>query len=166
MQTSLPELRFTNYGKVELLPYHSSRKPTPRAYPRTDLQTLTPWTSFPNDIHQAIQSATTRANLPPTPFDISNYPRTTFVDSEASIHTHADVALHDAVGAVMKMLGVNGRFAHSGCGSIALLGAPDFSWVVGSAVQPHPKVVVSAPVITRVLDATVCLCRLSTNLGG
>jgi hypothetical protein len=35
---------------------------------RTNLKTLTPWTSFPNDdIHQAIQFATTCAHLPSNP---------------------------------------------------------------------------------------------------
>lgn len=56
MQTSLPDLPFTNYGKAELRLFgtHSSAKATPRTYPRTDLKTLTLWTSFPNDIHQTI----------------------------------------------------------------------------------------------------------------
>ena len=73
MQTGLPDLPFTNYGKAELRHFgtHSTPKATPRTYPETDLKTLTLWTFFPNDIHQAIQSATVRAHLFSNPFPIS-----------------------------------------------------------------------------------------------
>jgi hypothetical protein len=54
---------------------------------RTDLKTLTPWTSFPNDIHQAIQSATTRARLPSTPFTIEVSTKTRFVENEERVRT-------------------------------------------------------------------------------
>ena len=84
METNLPELPFTNYGKVELRPSatHSTAKLTPRTYPRTDLQTLTAWTSFPNDIHLAIQSATAHAGLSSTPFYIHASTMTRFVENE------------------------------------------------------------------------------------
>jgi hypothetical protein len=171
MQTSLPDLPFTNYGKAELRPSgtHSIPKSTPRTYPKTDLKTLTPWTSFPNDIHQAIQSATTRTNLPPTPFVIKVSTTTRSVENEERIRTHATVALHEAVEKVLEMLGVNGWFALPGGGNVAIVGDPDFSWIM-SPPQPHPRVIVRVPVTTCV---TCCLlavkprwCRLSTKLGG
>ena len=54
MQTILPDLPFTNYGDAVLdgSGIHSAAESSSRTYPRTDLRTLTPWTSFPNDIHQ------------------------------------------------------------------------------------------------------------------
>jgi hypothetical protein len=143
MQTSLPDLPFTNYGKAELRPSgtHSTAKSTPRTYPRTDLQILTPWTSFPNDIHQAIQSATARAHLHSTPFPINAWTDTSFVENEEKIRAHAIFALHAPVQKVLEILGVNGWFALPGGGNVAIVGDPDFSWVT-SATQPHPKVIV------------------------
>ena len=86
MQTSLPDLPFPDYGDAVLDPsgIHSSAKSGPPTYPRTDLQTLTPWTSFPNDIHQAIL-ATTDAQLLPTPFHINCRTWNTIVESEPKI---------------------------------------------------------------------------------
>ena len=144
MQTSLPDLPFTNYGDAVLdaSGIHSAAKSGLRTYPRTDLQTLTPWTSFPNDIHQAILSATTHAHLLPTPFDISGWTLDTVVENEQRIHTHATVALHVPAEVVLRRLGVNGRFAMPGGGNSAIVGDPDFSWVMSPGVQPHPKVIV------------------------
>ena len=114
MQTSLPDLPFTNYGKAELrpsrVPTHSSSKSTPRTYPRTDLEMLTPWTSFPNDIHRVIQSATTRAGLPPTPLHLEGYTGTTFVTNEEAIRAHAMFALHTMVQNLMQRFGIDGYF--------------------------------------------------------
>jgi hypothetical protein len=165
MQTSLPDLPFTNYGKAELRPTHSTSKSTPRTYPRTDLHTLTPWTSFPNDIHQAIQSATARAHLPSTPFAIEVSTSTRSVENEESIRTHATVALHEAVEKVLERLGVNGWFAMPGGGNVAMVGDPDFSWIM-SHTQPHPKVIVRLSVTTCVLVVKPHWCRLSIKLGG
>jgi hypothetical protein len=166
MQTSLPDLPFTNYGDAVLdaSGIHSAAKSSPRTYPRTDLQTLTPWTSFPNDIHQAILSATTHAHLLPTPFDINGWTWDTVVENEPRIHFHATGALHVPAEAVLKKLGVNGRFAMPGGGNSAIVGDPDFSWVMSPGAQPHPKVIVR-------VSATCVLvkprwCRLSTKLGG
>ena len=66
MQTSLPDLPFTNYGNAELRPFgtHSTAKAFEREFPTTtDLVTLIPWASFPDDIDQAIRSATANAHL-------------------------------------------------------------------------------------------------------
>jgi hypothetical protein len=153
MKTNLPDLPFTNYGKAELRPSgtHSTGKSALWMYPRTDLQTLTPWTSFPNDIHEAIQSATARAHLPPTPFIIDVPTKNRFVENEERIRTHATVVLHEPVEAVLEMLGVKGSFALSGGGNVAIVGDPDFSWVM-SPTQPHPKVIV------RVISHYMCTC--------
>jgi hypothetical protein len=66
-----------------------------------------PWTSFPNDIHQAIQSVTARAHLPSTPFAIEVSTSTRFVENKEKIRTHATVALHEVVEKVLERLGVN-----------------------------------------------------------
>ncbi|KIM83425.1 hypothetical protein PILCRDRAFT_69679 [Piloderma croceum F 1598] len=143
MQTSFPDLPFTNYGKAELRPSGSriTAKPTSRTYPRTDLKTLTSWTSFPHDIHQAIRFATARAHLHSTPFSINAWTDTSFVENEEKLRAHAIFALHAPVQKVLEILGVNGWFTLPGGGNIAIVGDPDFSWIM-SDTQPHPKVIV------------------------
>ena len=142
MQTSLPNLPFTNFGQAVLNPgYHSSSKTHPRTYPRTDLTTLCPWTSFPNDIHQVIQSATNRANLSSAPFTVGLPPKTRSVRSEEKVRAHAMSGLHELVEEVVNMLGVVGSFEEPGTGNASIIGDPDFSWVMGTT-QPHPKLVV------------------------
>jgi hypothetical protein len=163
MKTRFPDLPFTNYGKAELRPIHSTGKLTPRTYPKTDLKTLTPWTSFPNDIHQAVQSAT--AHLPTTPFDIEVSTDTRFVENEEKIRTHATVVLHEVVEKVLGRVEVNGWFALPGGGNIAIVGDPDFSWITSSN-QPHPKVIVRLSVTTCVLVVKPHWHRLSIKLGG
>ena len=142
MQTTLPDLPFTNYGQAVLSPaFHSSSKTAPRKYPRTDLTTLDIWSSFPDDIHQAIQSATDRANLPPGPFTVGVSSKTRFVKTEEKIRAHAMVELHERVEEVVNKLGVVGYFDEPGGGNAAIIGDPDFSWVM-DGMQPHPKLVV------------------------
>jgi hypothetical protein len=63
------------------------------------------------------------------------------VSSEEEIRGHAMSALHAPVQDVMAKLGVQGRFTVPGGGNSAVVGDPDFSWVMSFA-QPHPKVVV------------------------
>lgn len=124
----------TNYGQALLSPdFHSSTKT--RTYP-----TLRSWTSFPNDVHQVIQSATNRLNLPPSPFTVGVSSKTRLVKAEEKIRAHAMVELHERVEDVVHMLGVVGCFDEPGSGA-PIIGDPDFSWVMGR-VQPHPKLVV------------------------
>jgi hypothetical protein len=132
MQTSLPDLPFTNYGDAELRPNapRSASKATPRKYPRTNLETLMPWDSFPDDIDQVIQSAINHANLPLTPFILDIPTTSRFVENEKRFHVHATVALHEGVERVLQMFGVNGWFAMPGGGNAAIIGDPDFSWVM------------------------------------
>jgi hypothetical protein len=167
MQTSLPDLPFTNYGKAELCPSgtHSTAKSTRRTYPRTDLNALKPWTSFPNDIHQAIQSATAHATLNSTPFPIDVWTKTSIVTNEEDLRAHARFALHAPVQEVLEMLGVNGRFDSPGGGNVAIVGDPDFSWIM-SSTQPHPKAIVRIPVTTCLLVVKPRWCRSNTKLGG
>ena len=73
MQTSLPDLPFMNHGDLNLEQTHITLSSAPRASPRTDLQTLRAWESFPDDIHRAIRSATDSAHLSSTPFHIGAY---------------------------------------------------------------------------------------------
>jgi hypothetical protein len=72
------------------------------------------------------------------------------VENEEKIRTHATVALHEAVEKVLAKLGVNGWFALPGGGNVAMVGDPDFSWIM-STRQPHPKVIVRLSVTTCVL---------------
>jgi hypothetical protein len=95
--------------------------------------------SFLDDIHQAIQSIAAVANLPPT-FTVGVTGRNRYVENEERIRSHASVALHEPVEDVVNMLGAKGRFVTA---SSAIIGAPDFSWIVGST-QSRPKLVVSA----------------------
>jgi len=59
MQTRLPRLPYTNYGKAIPDSIRSSARANPRSHPRTDLKELVHWDSFPNEIHEAILSAMT-----------------------------------------------------------------------------------------------------------
>jgi hypothetical protein len=143
MLSYLPELPFTTYGDADLDPLgpRSSAHSTAWRFPRTDLQTLIPWTSFHDDIHQAIQSATARSHLPSTPFSINCWEHQAIVSSEQEIRAHATTALHAPVQAVMAKFGVKGRFTTPGGSNSTIVGDPDFSWVMGHT-QPHPKLVV------------------------
>ncbi|KIL68390.1 hypothetical protein M378DRAFT_71243 [Amanita muscaria Koide BX008] len=141
METSLPDLPFTHCGQALLSPdFHTSTKTAPRTYPRTDLTALRSWISFPDDVHQVIQSATNRVNLPSTPFTVGVSSKTRFVKTEEKIRAHAMVELHERVEDVVHMFGVVGCFDEPGSGA-PIIGDPDFSWVMGR-VQPHPKLVV------------------------
>ena len=141
METSLPDLPFPNYGQAVLGPFHSATRTAPREYPRTDLASLEMWTSFPNDIHQAIQSATNRASLSPAPFSVGNSSTNRIVTTVEKIRTHATIELHERVERVVNMLGVVGSFYEAGGGNASIIGDPDFSWLMGG-LQPHPKLVV------------------------
>jgi len=81
------------------------------------------------------------------------------------IQFHAMVALLRPAADVLRRLGVNGRFVTPGGGNCAIVGDPDFSWIMSSVSQPHPKVIVCVSVPTHVL-VKPCWCRLSTKCGG
>jgi hypothetical protein len=161
MQTNLPDLPFPNYGDVVLAGLHSAVRESRRTYPRTDLAALTHWDSFGNDIHAAIQSATTHKSLIHSAFRIAAWTKKkNSVENEESIRSYANVALHAPVEQVAHKLGVHGSFISPGI--IATIGAPDFSWVMGEE-QPHPKLIVRinhASVFTVLL-----LTRTSTRVG-
>ncbi|EDR13325.1 uncharacterized protein LACBIDRAFT_309061 [Laccaria bicolor S238N-H82] len=95
MQTSLPNLPFPDYGDAVLdaSGIHSSAESGPRTYPSTDLESLTPWTSFPDDIHQAILAATPAHLLHAAPFPIDGHNGDSVVENELAIHIHAVAAL-------------------------------------------------------------------------
>ena len=151
MQTSLPDLPFTNYGKAELDPFdtHSPAETTPPKYPRTNLKTLRPWASFPNEIDQAIRSAATNASLSSAPFTIDALKRTTIVKNEEAIRAHAIYALDCPVEDVLNKLGVTGSFHLSGGGNTAIVGSPDFTWIMSTA-RSHPKIIVRVPITTYI----------------
>jgi len=156
VQTSLPDLPFTNHGNVEFDPSgsgtHTTARLTPRRYPSTNLRTLTLWTSFPNDICRAVQSATTaHPHLSSTPFDIGLADTDLVVENEESLRSYATWALHKPVQKVLEKLGVNGRFRASGGGNVPILGNPDFLWVMSNAQPAHPKLIVRVPLSTCLL---------------
>lgn len=164
MQTSLPDLPFTNHGDLNLRPIHSAPT-TQGSYPRTDLQTLRLWKSFPDDIHCAIRSATANAHLSSTPFHIRALTGPEIVENEERLRGYASMMLHKPVEEVLAKLGVNGGFALAGAGPVAIVGSPDFSWIVGYA-YPLPKLIVCVPVTTRLPVVKLPWCRLNTKLGG
>ena len=146
MITSFPDLPFTDYGDALLDPdFHSTAKSTPQAYPKTDLDILRPWSSFPIDIHEAIKSSTKSANLSPAPFPIPLTPKKRVVENEEGLRCHAMVELHEPVLEVLNMLGVHGQFVLPGSGNVAIVGNPDISWIKGSN-QRHPKLIVCGSV--------------------
>ena len=161
MITSFPDLPFKDYGDALLNPsYHSAAKSTPHAYPRTDLDILTPWISFPLDIHKAIQSSTSkRANLSPAPFPIPLLQKERVVASEEALRSHAMVELHEPVVEVLKVLGVEGEFVFPDSGNVPILGDPDLSWVKSSgSEQPHSKVIVCGSVT---ILCVLCIVKTS-----
>ena len=151
MQTSLPNLPFTTYGDASFDPTapHSAAKCKPRMYPMTDLQTLTPWPSFPNEIDQCIRSATARSHLPYTTFAVRGLKYPNRVTNEETIRGHAMSALHMAVEHVLEMFGVRGWFT-SPSGNPAIVGDPDFSRIEDILTRPQLKLVVC------VLFTTAC----------
>ena len=144
MQTNLPDLPFP-YIDIQVLPDYpkSLVKTSPRTYPRSDLTSLGLWTSFATEIHQAIEAAIVQSNsVPGMPLTVGNQIRMpTVVATKEELCVHTNIVLHQAVKSVLMELGIEGRFALSGGGNIAIIGNPDFSWVQGSN-QQHPKLVV------------------------
>lgn len=152
MQTSFPDLPFRDYGEALLHPdFHSATEATPRACLSTDLETLIHWDAFPVEIHNAIQSAAQRAHLSSVPFSLGISPIKSNVTNEEDLRAHAKYQMHVPVEEVSKMLGLKGGFIPAGAGDVAMMGDPDFSWIMGPE-QPHPKLIVRASV-------TLCMCR-------
>ena len=164
MQTSLPDLPFTNHGDLNLRPIHSAPT-TQGSYPRTDLQTLRLWKSFPDDIHCAIRSATAGAHLSSTPFHIRAWTGPEIVENEERLRGYANFMLHKPVEEVLAKLGVNGEFALAGAGPVAIVGSPDLSWIVDSEFQSHPKLIVCVPPTTSLVGVKHRWRRLKTKLG-
>ena len=67
--------------------------------------------------------------------------------SEEKLRAHAGFALHEPVEDVLKLLGVVGSFDEPGYGNPALIGDPDYSWIM-SEEQRHPKLVVRVSTTT------------------
>jgi hypothetical protein len=146
LETSFPDLPFMNHGNMSLKPSgtHSFAGSTPWAYPRTDLQTLRAWESFPDEIHRAIQSATASSHLSSTSFYVGAWTGSKFVANEEVIRSCAMFMLHQPVEEVLGKLGINGEFELPASGNHAIVGSPDFSWIA-SPGQPHPKLIVCVP---------------------
>jgi hypothetical protein len=150
MQSSLPNLPYTNYGDAEPFFFRSSSVETsPRAYPRTDLATLTHWTSFIDEVDQAINSAVNLVHVPLTTFTIGASMASRVNDEEA-VRSHAMVSLLGPVAHVVQMLGVQGFFYTSS--GTATIGSPDFLWITDEQ-RPHPKLIVR-------VSTALCVCTV------
>jgi hypothetical protein len=151
---NLPDLPFP-YGDAVCDSMHSTVRAVPHTYPRTNLNSLTHWDSFPDEIHNAIRSATTRKSLTCAAFNVSGWtdPEDLVVTNEETIRAHAAYALHIPVQNVARKLGIQGKFVSPGSGNSSVIGAPDFSWVM-SGGQPHPKLIVSTVSASTVLLLT------------
>lgn len=141
MQTHLPDLPYVNYGKAVPDSLHSSARANPRAHPRTDLEELVHWDSFPDEIHGAIQTAS--HDLTSEAFDIPGFTCDTIVECEEMIRAHAVCALHTPVAKVVNKLGLKGKFRAPASGNTSIVGSPDFSWIIDPLNIPHPILVVS-----------------------
>ena len=71
------------------------------------------------------------------------------MENEEAIRAHAIYALHCPVEEVLNKLGVTGSFYLSGGGNTAIVGSPDFSWIMDDT-RPHPKIIVCAPFTTYI----------------
>ena len=166
MQTCLlPDLPYINYGKALPSPPCSSAKANSRTYPRTYLDTLIHWDSFPNDVHNAIHSAMTQLDLSSEPFHIRGLTENTFVEGEEKIRAHAIYALHRPVERVVTKLGLEGAFLNPGSGNTAIVGSPNFSWITDPVKKPHPKLVVSFSLTICIHISSFCVGRVQTLVG-
>ena len=110
-----------------------------RTSPTIDLGTLAPFTSFPNDMHQAIQSATTRALASDT-FEHQCLDKVNHYEGRGRDPCPRNSRITSSSRTGGGDVWAKGRFVLSG-GNVATVGDPDFSWAVSSA-QPNPKVIV------------------------
>ena len=155
LETSLPDLPFTNHGIANVRPYYgtvSSSRSSAQTFPRTDLVDLRNWDTFPGIIDNAIRTAMKTLNISPIPFHIDALTTASFVVNEENLRGFVSYALLTPVEAVLRRLGVNGWLARAA--SAAIVGSPDFSWVVEGPGVQHPKlsVRVPAPLVRSLLN--------------
>ena len=80
----------------------------------------------------------TRAhNLTSEVFDIYELTDDTIVENEEKIRAHAMFTLHSPVQRVVNNLGLQGIFRTPGSGNTAIVGSPDFSWIINAPNIPH-----------------------------
>jgi len=94
METRLPRLKFSNYAKALLAPTNSTWKSSPRSHPRTDLDNLVPWDTFPTDINTAIESAMKRHGSSSDSFSIGGLAEDSIIENEEALRAHVKYALH------------------------------------------------------------------------
>ena len=157
MQTGLPRLPYVNYGKAIPDLIRSSASANPRSHPRTDLKELVCWDSFPNEVHKAILSAMTSHGLTTKAFDIDGLTNDTIVESEEKVRAHAMFTLHTPVERVVNKLGLPGAFRTPASGNTAIVGSPDFSWIIDVLNIPHPILVVSLSLTTCIHNSQFCI---------
>jgi hypothetical protein len=143
MQTNLPDLPFTSIGiNTDPNEPRSAIKNPSRAYPKTNLKMLQPWTSFTNDIDAVIRTTMADRNIPLSGAQllVGNLLRvSTEVMNVEDLHAHVKAGLFAATLDVLESLGINGDFKSR---SSALVGRPGFAWVSGATRTKHPKLVV------------------------
>lgn len=145
MQTTLPDLPFPSIGiRISKGP-KSAAKTTAGQRPRTDLRFLKPWTSFSNDIDNAIGVSMENKGLHPgTKLTVGNVIAVqTVVSNEEKLRGHVMLDLNAAAEGVLAVLGTEGEFALPRSGYTALIGDPDFLWVENGSIQPRFLVSIS-----------------------
>lgn len=148
MKTTLPSLSYNPTGIGWSENTHSSAYTTAPAYPRTDLEHLTPWVTFEADIHHAVTARMAAMNIfADTDYDVGVMPKKRkIVSSEEDVRSQAESQLHDLVEEVLKILGIDGWFQRPDSGNNQIIGEPDFSWLRYPTL--HPKLVVRISLIS------------------
>ena len=93
---------------------------------------MKPWTTFGEDINDAIQAAMEKNGLPAgTPLTVGNAILVqTDVATEEELRAHITYDLNLAVESVLAAFKIEGRLVLSPAASnVAIVGEPDFSWV-------------------------------------
>jgi hypothetical protein len=138
MQTTLPDLHFSypSYISGDYI------RPEPQRQPRPNLQSLLPWSTFENDIHQAILAAMATKRIPigrelevdglgPT-----HRRRMIEIRCEEQVRGYAVHRIHDTAADVFDHLEVVGRFRRTTTGYNATIGEPDFVWFSKEIERP------------------------------
>ena len=167
MRTTLPTLSYNPTGFLWNEDFHSSAYTKGRAFPRTDLQHLVPWTTFETEIDGAITTRMTAMGIPSnTEYDIGSLPKKrSRVGNEEAVRQEARMQLHDLVVEVLDILGIEGDFSMPDSGNNQIVGEPDFTWL--RAPTRHPKVVVRVSMISIFDRPHLCgTGRVQDKMGG
>jgi hypothetical protein len=144
MKTTLPDLHFSypSYISGDYI------RPEPPRHPRTNLQSLLPWSAFEHDIHHAVLAAMAVKRIPfGSELELDALPpnsrRMIELRCEEEVRGYADFRIHDTAADVLNYLGVVGHFRRTISGYNATIGEPDFFWFSEEIERPTLLVRVS-----------------------